>query len=45
MKVHIFTYGCQMNENDTEIAKQLLVNDGLEVVQSEDEADVVILNT
>ncbi len=45
MKVHIYTYGCQMNENDTEIAKQLLLNGGFEVVDSEDEADIVILNT
>jgi tRNA-2-methylthio-N6-dimethylallyladenosine synthase len=34
-----------MNENDTEIAKQLLLNSGFEVVDSEDEADIVILNT
>jgi len=45
MKVHIYTYGCQMNENDTEIAKQLLLNGRFEVVDSEDEADIVILNT
>ncbi|MEJ5257335.1 MAG: tRNA (N6-isopentenyl adenosine(37)-C2)-methylthiotransferase MiaB [Fervidobacterium sp.] len=45
MKVHIFTYGCQMNENDTEIAKQLLLNEGYELTENEDEADVVILNT
>jgi len=45
MKVHIYTYGCQMNENDTEIAKQLLLDGGFEVVDSEDEADIVILNT
>lgn len=45
MKVHVFTYGCQMNENDTEIAKQLLANAGFEIVPSEDEADIVILNT
>jgi len=34
-----------MNENDTEIAKQLLLDGGFEVVDSEDEADIVILNT
>lgn len=45
MKVHIFTYGCQMNENDTEIVKQLLLDEGLELTENEDEADVVILNT
>ncbi|MCX7653405.1 MAG: tRNA (N6-isopentenyl adenosine(37)-C2)-methylthiotransferase MiaB [Fervidobacterium sp.] len=45
MKVHIFTYGCQMNENDTEIVKQLLLDTGIELVENEDEADIVILNT
>lgn len=45
MKVHIFTYGCQMNENDTEIVKQLLLDEGLQLTENEDEADVVILNT
>ncbi|ODN30870.1 tRNA (N6-isopentenyl adenosine(37)-C2)-methylthiotransferase MiaB [Fervidobacterium thailandense] len=45
MKVYIHTYGCQMNENDTEVAKQLLVNAGFELVDNEDDADIVILNT
>lgn len=45
MKVCIHTYGCQMNENDTEVAKQFLTNAGFELVDDEDEADVVILNT
>ncbi|WP_448375967.1 tRNA (N6-isopentenyl adenosine(37)-C2)-methylthiotransferase MiaB [Fervidobacterium sp.] len=45
MKVHVFTYGCQMNENDTEIVKQLLLKEGHELTENEDEADVVILNT
>ncbi|MGC8956010.1 MAG: tRNA (N6-isopentenyl adenosine(37)-C2)-methylthiotransferase MiaB [Fervidobacterium sp.] len=45
MKVHIFTYGCQMNENDTEIVKQLLKDENFELTESEDDADVVILNT
>lgn len=34
-----------MNENDSEIAKQLLVENGYELVDNEDEANVVILNT
>lgn len=45
MKIYIHTYGCQMNENDTEVAKQLLVNAGFDLVDNEDDADVVILNT
>ncbi len=45
MKVHIFTYGCQMNENDSEIARQLLKDEGIELTDDENDADVVILNT
>lgn len=45
MKVHIFTYGCQMNENDSEIVKQLLKDEGIELTDDENDADVVILNT
>ncbi len=44
-KIHIFTYGCQMNENDSEVVKQLLIDKGYEIVEDENEADLVILNT
>lgn len=44
-KIHIYTYGCQMNENDSEIVKHLLNKDGFLITESEDEADIVILNT
>ncbi len=39
------TYGCQMNEHDSERIAGLLDADGLTAVESEDDADVVVLNT
>ena len=44
-RVFIETYGCQMNEADTELMFGLLRHDGYTVAQSADEADVVLLNT
>lgn len=41
----IRTYGCQMNEHDSERLAGLLEADGLVPAPSEDEADVVVLNT
>ena len=42
---HIRTYGCQMNEHDSERIAGLLLEDGLQAAASEDDADVVVLNT
>ncbi len=39
------TYGCQMNEHDSERIAGLLEADGLVRADSEDDADVVVLNT
>ena len=39
------TYGCQMNEHDSERIAGLLEADGLVAADSEDDADVVVLNT
>jgi tRNA-2-methylthio-N6-dimethylallyladenosine synthase len=39
------TYGCQMNEHDSERIAGLLDADGMTAVATEDEADVVVLNT
>ena len=39
------TYGCQMNEHDSERISGLLEADGLVRVESEADADVVVLNT
>ena len=41
----IRTYGCQMNEHDSERLAGLLEADGLVPAVSEDDADVVVLNT
>lgn len=39
------TYGCQMNEHDSERIAGLLEADGMVRAESEDDADVVVLNT
>lgn len=44
-KVHIRTYGCQMNERDTEQVSQMFVERGYTLTAAEDEADVVLINT
>jgi len=44
-KVFIKTYGCQMNERDSEQVAQMLVARGYEMTPHETDADVVLLNT
>ena len=44
-KVFIKTYGCQMNERDSEQVAQMLIARGYEMTTLEAEADVVLLNT
>jgi tRNA-2-methylthio-N6-dimethylallyladenosine synthase len=44
-KFFIKTYGCQMNERDSEQVAHSLAARGYERVQNEGEADVVLLNT
>jgi tRNA-2-methylthio-N6-dimethylallyladenosine synthase len=39
------TYGCQMNEHDSERIAGLLEDDGYVRAESQDDADVVVLNT
>src|SRR3954469_15646613 len=39
------TFGCQMNEHDSERIAGLLEADGLEAASSVDDADVIVLNT
>lgn len=41
----IITYGCQMNDHDSEIMEGLLRARGMERVATEQEADVVVFNT
>ena len=44
-KVFLKTYGCQMNERDSEQVTRDLVARGYELADSEADADVVLLNT
>ncbi|UCF63414.1 MAG: tRNA (N6-isopentenyl adenosine(37)-C2)-methylthiotransferase MiaB [bacterium] len=44
-KVYIETYGCQMNEYDTELVRAVLMRDGYHMVDKEQEADIIMLNT
>jgi tRNA-2-methylthio-N6-dimethylallyladenosine synthase len=44
-RVYIKTYGCQMNERDSEQVARMLIARGYEMTQSEHDADVVLLNT
>src|SRR5882724_5391451 len=44
-KVFLKTYGCQMNERDSEQVARMLVERGYEMTPHETEADVVLLNT
>jgi tRNA-2-methylthio-N6-dimethylallyladenosine synthase len=44
-RIYIKTYGCQMNERDSEQVAQMLVARGHVLTSHEDEADVVLLNT
>jgi len=44
-KFFIQTYGCQMNERDSEQVAHSLMARGYERVSKESEADVVLLNT
>ncbi|MCR4574580.1 MAG: tRNA (N6-isopentenyl adenosine(37)-C2)-methylthiotransferase MiaB [Lentisphaeria bacterium] len=45
MKFHIKTYGCQMNERDSEALACLLEADGAVATDSEEDADLIIFNT
>jgi tRNA-2-methylthio-N6-dimethylallyladenosine synthase len=44
-RVYIKTYGCQMNERDSEAVATMLRDRGYSIVGNELEADVVLLNT
>jgi tRNA-2-methylthio-N6-dimethylallyladenosine synthase len=44
-RVHIKTYGCQMNERDSEAVAAMLRARGYRIVPEEDECDVLLLNT
>jgi len=44
-RVHIKTYGCQMNERDSEAVAAMLSARGYRIVGSEQDCDVLLLNT
>jgi len=44
LKIHFETFGCQMNVNDSEIMKGILMEKGHSLVEME-EADLVVVNT
>ena len=44
-RVHVETYGCQMNVSDSEVVASLLADAGFERAVGVDDADVVLLNT
>jgi tRNA-2-methylthio-N6-dimethylallyladenosine synthase len=41
----IKTYGCQMNEHDSEVMAAILIRAGFQAAENEENADVIILNT
>ena len=43
--IFIETYGCQMNEADTEIIKSILSKANYSFVPEENDADIIMLNT
>ena len=45
LSYHIRTFGCQMNEHDSERISGLLAADGMVATETPDEADVIVLNT
>jgi len=44
-RVHIKTYGCQMNERDSEAVAAMLRARGYRIVAEEDQCDILLLNT
>lgn len=44
-KVYVETYGCQMNESDSEIVYSVMQKDGYEKTDIIEQADVILLNT
>ena len=44
-KLYIKTYGCQMNERDSEQVARMFVQKGYTMTDREDEADVILFNS
>lgn len=43
--VHLETFGCQMNEYDSELVRSLLKKDGFTFTDDRERADVILMNT
>ncbi len=43
--VHIETFGCQMNESDSELVRTMLKQDGFAFTEDRERADVLLVNT
>ncbi len=44
-KVYIKTYGCQMNERDSEQVARMFIQGGYTITDQEEEADAILINT
>lgn len=44
-RFYIETYGCQMNFADTEVVNSILMEEGMNPVQTAEEADIIFVNT
>ena len=44
-RVHIETFGCQMNEYDSELVRALLTREGYVITEDRECADVILMNT
>jgi tRNA-2-methylthio-N6-dimethylallyladenosine synthase len=44
-QVHIETFGCQMNESDSELVRSLLKREGFAFTEDRERADVLLVNT
>jgi MiaB-like tRNA modifying enzyme len=45
MRVHIKTYGCTLNQADSDIIESVLKRSGAEITENGDSADVIVVNT
>jgi tRNA-2-methylthio-N6-dimethylallyladenosine synthase len=45
LNIYIETYGCQMNEYDSELVKSIVTKDGHSLTPNENDAHVILLNT
>ena len=44
-KYHLVTYGCQMNQNDSERLRTLLQTSGMVATDRPEDADLILMNT